>query len=188
LTWAPRLGRLINWVYANEAPVLIEGVPVLAMDLHGDAYGADFGDDAAAYIDAVFDNLHWGRPNRRYATALAGACHQTVLNDFYISAEAYRAWAQEQPAHLLLDICLAEDRAKRHDKLPGAQVAPPETLDTWIETLPTDKPIIAYCVYGYQVSGNAVQAMRDRGLDARSLAGGIAAWHAIDGPTEPLDS
>ena len=46
--------------------------------------------------------------------------------------------------------------------------------------------IVAYCVYGFQVSGDAVAEMRRRGLDAYSLAGGIAAWHAIGAPTAPL--
>ena len=56
----------------------------------------------------------------------------------------------------------------------------------WANDLPKDKPIVAYCVYGFQVSGDAVAELRRRGLDARILAGGIAAWHAIGGPTVPL--
>ena len=46
---------------------------------------------------------------------------------------------------------------------------------------------MAYCVYGFQVSGDAVAELRRRGLDARVLAGGIAAWRAIGGPTVPLN-
>jgi len=33
-----------------------------------------------------------------------------------------------------------------------------------------------------------VGELRRRGYDARSLTGGIAAWHAIGGSTVPLDA
>ena len=46
---------------------------------------------------------------------------------------------------------------------------------------------MVYCNFGFQVSGSAVTELRRRGYDARSLKGGIAAWHAIGGPTVPLD-
>jgi Fe-Mn family superoxide dismutase len=36
------------------------------------------------------------------------------------------------------------------------------------------------------VSGEAVTDLRRRGVDARLLSGGIAAWHAIGGQTVPL--
>ena len=42
-------------------------------------------------------------------------------------------------------------------------------------------------MFGFQVSGNAVAELRRRGFDARSLKGGLATWHAIGGPTVPLD-
>ena len=42
-------------------------------------------------------------------------------------------------------------------------------------------------IYGFQVSGNTVDELRRRGYDARSLKDGIAAWHAVGGPTVPLD-
>ena len=41
-------------------------------------------------------------------------------------------------------------------------------------------------MYGFQVSREAVAELRTRGVDARPLAGGIAAWHAIGAPTAPL--
>ena len=56
-----------------------------------------------------------------------------------------------------------------------------------LPTLPRDKPIVVYCIFGFQVSGNAVTELRRRGYDARGLKGGIGAWHAIGGPTVPLD-
>ena len=63
----------------------------------------------------------------------------------------------------------------------------PEAIEQWAATLPRDKPIVAYCIFGFQISGDAVAELRRRGFDARALKGGIGAWHAIGGPTVPLD-
>ncbi len=52
--------------------------------------------------------------------------------------------------------------------------------------VPRDRPVAVYCVYGFQVSGDAVAELRRRGVDARVLSGGIAAWRAIGAPTAPL--
>jgi Fe-Mn family superoxide dismutase len=40
-------------------------------------------------------------------------------------------------------------------------------------------------VYGFHVSREAVAVLRRRGVDARVLSGGIAAWHAMGGKTAP---
>ena len=74
---------------------------------------------------------------------------------------------------------------ERHGMIPGAMVLRPEHIADWIDELPTDRPIVAYCVYGFQVSAEAVAEMRRRGFDARLLSGGIAAWNAIGAPTSP---
>jgi Fe-Mn family superoxide dismutase len=88
---------------------------------------------------------------------------------------------------VLVDVCMTDDLDRRNDMLAGATLRNPDTIDGWAETLPRNRPIVAYCIYGFQVSGNAVNKLRKRGYDARSLKGGIAAWHAIGGPTVPLD-
>jgi superoxide dismutase, Fe-Mn family len=62
----------------------------------------------------------------------------------------------------------------------------PEAIDEWANALPRDKAIVAYCLYGFQVSGEATAELRRRGLQARRLAGGITAWRAMAGPTIPL--
>jgi Fe-Mn family superoxide dismutase len=54
--------------------------------------------------------------------------------------------------------------------------------------MPQARPIAVYCICGFQVSGAAVTELRCRGYDARALVGGITAWHAIGGPTVPLDT
>ncbi|MFT5450117.1 MAG: Fe-Mn family superoxide dismutase [Gammaproteobacteria bacterium] len=89
-------------------------------------------------------------------------------------------------APILLDVCLADDVSWRHDKLPNAQFVLDDALESWMQTLAPDRPVVAYCMFGYQASGNAVLLLREHGFDVRALAGGIAAWRAIGEPTEPL--
>ena len=103
-----------------------------------------------------------------------------------ISAEELRDTMQREPP-VLLDICLRDDIPRRTDMIPGATLHDPEAIDRWAAGLPRRKPIAVYCMFGFQVSGNAVAELRRRGFDARSLKGGLAAWRAIGGPSVPLD-
>jgi len=72
--------------------------------------------------------------------------------------------------------------------LAGASIHAPAALPRWVEELPRGRPIVVYCICGFQVSGTAVNELRQRGYDARALVGGITAWHAIGGMTVPLDT
>jgi Fe-Mn family superoxide dismutase len=195
LVWSERLGRLVNQWAADHAHGLAGGVPILALDMYEHAYHMDFGAKASAYVDAVMANLHWERITARYRRACHGEADDATLftqagaplqQEAVITAETLRA-ACEHDGPLLLDVCLEEDLARRSDMLPGATLRAPEAIDRWVDTLPRDRPIAVYCVYGFQVSGNTVAELRRRGYDARSLKGGIAAWHAIGGRTVPLD-
>ena len=49
------------------------------------------------------------------------------------------------------------------------------------QTCRSDREIVVYCVYGFQVSQDAAAELRRRGVRARALAGGIAAWRAMGG-------
>jgi Fe-Mn family superoxide dismutase len=71
--------------------------------------------------------------------------------------------------------------------LPGAVFRAPDTIAQWADDLPRDCLIVVCCIYGFQVSGETTVELRRRGYDARSLTGGVAAWHAIGGTTVPLD-
>jgi Fe-Mn family superoxide dismutase len=189
LGWSAREARLVNHRAADHSHVLAGSIPVLALDMYEHAYHMDYGSDAAAYVEAYMRNLHWDRPGERFARAMglhppAGG---TTGPERPLAAEDLRDMLAGGEQPVLLDVCLADDMPQRHDKLPGAEFLAAERMSEWIEALPKDRPIVAYCIYGFQVSGDAVAEMRRRGYAARSLAGGIAAWHAIGGPTEPLE-
>jgi Fe-Mn family superoxide dismutase len=196
LTWSPRHGRLVNQWAADHAHGLAGGVPILALDMYEHSYHLDFGTRAAAYVDAVMANLQWERIAARYRQARLGEAEDATLFTAFgapreaaavISAEDLRD-AKLREAPVLLDVCLADDIARRTDMIPGATLRNPDAVDRWAEALPRDRSIAVYCIYGFQVSGGAVGELRRRGYDARSLTGGIAAWHAIGGSTVPLDA
>jgi Fe-Mn family superoxide dismutase len=196
LSWSPRLGRLVNQWAADHAHGLAGGTPILALDMYEHSYHMDFGSRAAAYVDAVMANLEWQRIAARYRQACGGEAQDPALFTAFgaptqqaaaISAEELRDTMQREPP-LLLDICLREDIPRRIDMIPGATLHDPDAIDRWAEGLPRDRPIAVYCKFGFQVSGCAVAELRRRGFDARSLTGGIAAWHAIGGTTVPLDT
>ena len=190
LTWSERHDRLVIQWAADHTNCLAGGLPILALDMYEHAYAIDFGAKAGAYVDAFMKNIHWERVAARHGRAIArqGVWPNRHAEDKVLSvaAEDLRARLDRGEDLVVLDVCFAEDLAKRSDMLPGARVRAPEKITAWAVELPKDKPIVAYCVYGFQVSGDAVSELRRLGFDAKNLAGGIAAWHAIGAPTVPL--
>jgi superoxide dismutase, Fe-Mn family len=193
LVWSERLNRLVVQWAADHAHGLAGGAPVLALDMYEHAYHMDFGaKGAAAYIEAVMRNLHWERIGARLARATAARepvpqvapLQGDMAND--VAPEQLRDVLAAGQEVLVLDVCLAEDRPKRTDTIPGARFLARETLADWVDEIPKDKPVVVSCMYGFQVSREAVFELRKRGVDARPLGGGIAAWHAIGAPTTPL--
>lgn len=190
LTWSERLGRLTNQWAADHAHTLADGVPVLALDMYEHAYHLDFGAKAGAYVDACMRNVHWERIGARYGRALDPSVPRTPWPNAdvpNVTAAELRARLDSGEDLTLVDVCLPIDFPRRTDMLPGARFLPPEKIDEWAGDLPRDKPVVAYCIYGFQVSGEATAELQKRGYDVRSLVGGITAWHAMNGPTVPLD-
>ena len=199
LAWSDRLGRLVNHWAADHAHGLAAATPILALDMYEHAYHLDFGAKAAAYVDQVMVNLNWQRIGARYRLAIGeGANEDQFFLPFgappdekaRISAEELKDALQRDDDRrpFLLDVCLPVDLPRRTDMLAGAAMHAPGALARWVDQVPRDRPIAVYCIAGFQVSGGTVAELRKRGYDARALAGGITAWHAIGGPTVPLDT
>ena len=193
LVWSERLNRLVVQWGADHAHGLSGGAPVLALDMYEHAYHMDFGaKGASTYVDAVMRNLHWERIGARFAGATAPRTAVPTVPPLQgdtsadLAPEQLRDILANGQDLLILDICLADDIAKRTDTIPGAIFRPRETLSEWAGDIPKDKPVVVSCVYGFQVSREAVAELRRRGVDARPLSGGIASWHAIGGATVPL--
>ena len=52
----------------------------------------------------------------------------------------------------------------------------PEQVEAWAAQLPTDKPVVIYCVRGGSVSKAVHNSLSQKGFDVRYLEGGLAAW------------
>jgi glyoxylase-like metal-dependent hydrolase (beta-lactamase superfamily II)/rhodanese-related sulfurtransferase len=97
-----------------------------------------------------------------------------------IEAETLREWLDAQQPVTVLDIRTDEDRAQwaipgsvhvnAYEALRAGQ--PGALADT---ALPADRPVVTVCNAG-RVSQTAAEILGARGLDARSLAGGMKAW------------
>ena len=199
LAWSERLGRLVNQWAADHAHGLPGATPILALDMYEHAYHLDFGAKAVAYVDQVMANLNWERIGARYCLAIGEEAREDALflpfgspaqEDARISAEELKAALEtdDDRRPVLLDLCLPKDLPRRTDMLAGASMHAPAALPRWVEQLPRGRPIVVYCICGFQVSGTAVTELRQQGYDARALVGGITAWHAIGGTTVPLDT
>jgi Fe-Mn family superoxide dismutase len=199
LVWSDRLGRLVNQWAADHAHGLTGATPILALDMYEHAYHLDFGANAAAYVDQVMANLNWERIDALYRRAIRKGTGDDKLflpfgapaqEDARISPEELMAalYNRGDLCPVLLDLCLARDLPRRRGMLAGASMHAPAALPRWIEEMPRDRPIVVYCICGFQVSGTAVTELRRRGYQARALVGGITAWHAIGGKTVSLDT
>jgi len=84
---------------------------------------------------------------------------------------------------LVLDVRPEEEYRAGH--IPGARSVPLERLEAYLEELPRDREVIAYCRGPYCVfSDEAVALLRSRGYRARRLAEGLPDWRAAGLPVE----
>jgi len=85
------------------------------------------------------------------------------------------------PAPLVIDARREPVFQSAPDLIAGALRRDPATVAAWAEQLPAAGRIVVYCVHGHEVSQNAAKALRERGLPAQFLEGGIEAWRAAGG-------
>ena len=79
----------------------------------------------------------------------------------------------------------------RGGHVPGARLMPLSTLPLRVAELPKDQPVYVICQAGGR-SAQATALLRGLGIDARSVAGGTAAWAEAGRPlvlgTDPHDT
>jgi Fe-Mn family superoxide dismutase len=179
LTRSPRDGRLSNVWAADHTHSLAGGTPLLALDMYEHSYHLDFGSNAAAYVDAFMANIAWSRIAARFAGETAAP------RTHMIDAPAARAMLEADPDLLVIDARLALDATTVPVRLRGARRAPPEKVDEVARSLPPGKKALVYCAWGFEIGGDCAAKLRERGIDAVTLAGGIGTWRANGLPTEP---
>lgn len=186
LAWSPRDGKLRNQWAADHTHTLADGRVVLALDMYEHAYHMDYGARVGGYVDAFMRNIHWEWAEQRFRHVTAGGPVPDVhYGKGALAPETLRAALTGGTPPLLLDVRRRKAFEAGSDMIAGAEWRQPETVEEWAESLPRDREIVVYCVYGHNVSEDTAAALAKRGLKVRALAGGIAGWHAIAGPTSP---
>ncbi|HEV2303643.1 MAG TPA: chromate resistance protein ChrB domain-containing protein [Stellaceae bacterium] len=79
-------------------------------------------------------------------------------------------------APILIDVREAPDFTADARMIVGAIRRPPEAVADWRAGLPANRPVVVYCVKGGEVGRTAAAALRDSGIEARHLEGGIRGW------------
>ena len=85
-------------------------------------------------------------------------------------------------APLVIDVRKEPDYAADPRTLPGATKRSLEQIEEWGRALPADRPVVVYCAEGKWVGAAAADWLRARGLAARQVEGGFAAWRAAGLP------
>ncbi len=183
-------GRLRNVWAADHTHSAAFGVPILALDMYEHAYHLDFGANAGAYVEAFMANIAWDRVARRYAAAtaavasMAGSLPGEIDGVPIVDIDTARVLVAD-PDVAVIDARMDDDYALQHTILPGARHFAPEKLDALATAVPKGGKALVYCAYGFEIGRNAAQRLRQQGVDAVVVRGGIAAWRADGLPTEP---
>ena len=99
-----------------------------------------------------------------------------------VCAEELLAKMREEGV-VVLDVRPEEEYRSGH--IPGARSVPVERLEAYLEDLPQEREIVAYCRGLYCVfSDEAVTLLRSRGYRARRLREGLPDWRAAGLPVE----
>jgi rhodanese-related sulfurtransferase/biotin operon repressor len=114
---------------------------------------------------------------------LVGTYYLTDREDLEsVCAEELLAKSREGDV-VVLDVRPEEEYQAGH--IPGARSVPLERLEAYLEEIPEDQEVVAYCRGPYCVfSDEAVALLRSRGYQARRLAEGLPDWRAAGMPVE----
>jgi rhodanese-related sulfurtransferase len=85
-------------------------------------------------------------------------------------------------APLIFDVRRAAAFDADSRMLVSAQRGAPDHVAEWGRQIPAGQPVVVYCVYGHEVSQGVATALRESGIDARYLAGGITGWAELGLP------
>lgn len=80
---------------------------------------------------------------------------------------------------IVIDVSRKDNYAAENIVVPGAKWRDPEQVAQWQGELPTDKPVIIYCVRSSSASNAVVDSLCARDLDAAFIDGGIKVWKSV---------
>src|SRR6185503_12553995 len=103
------------------------------------------------------------------------------MNASITASQLKSALAGGQPP-LLIDVRRAPAFHSAPDMAAGALRRDPVQVASWAKELPRASSVVVYCVHGHEVSQNAAKSLRDFGIDAHYLEGGLEeGWKAAGG-------
>jgi Fe-Mn family superoxide dismutase len=185
LMYSRRHKRLWNQIASDHSQAAVDAAPVLALDMYEHAYHLDFGANATAYIDAFLRNIDWAAVAERMAAVRADrALPQDDPSDKSLPSLSIEELAARLAKGERVQVVDARPRhhiSRVTDMMEGAIWRDPDRVEEWIGELSTDQPVAVYCAYGFHVGCNVTRALRERGLDARYVRGGVSAWYAAGG-------
>lgn len=76
----------------------------------------------------------------------------------------------------VFDVRLEKDRTDVEYPVPGAEWRNPDRVAEWSRDIQVGDDVVVFCVHGHHVSQSTRDALRERGIRARIVEGGIAAW------------
>jgi Fe-Mn family superoxide dismutase len=162
LSFVTSEGRLVHQAVADGTEAPAASVPVLAVDL-----------PAAA---SAQDTIAWPEVYERYQHAV------------HNSSDSLAADPQQLDQALVLDVRRAAPFQQAKSMLPGAQWHDPAQVDAWAASLPRDREVVVYCVYGHEVGRSTAMRLRAAGVNARFLPGGIDAWAQSGRPLQTKEA
>ena len=174
LSWSARENRLLNHWAADHSQLLAGATPILALDMYEHSYHLDFGANAKAYIAAFMENIDWDAVALRYAAAVEASTTSLAVSadDMKSPAPVKRVDVRRKGAF---------DAAP--DMIEGAIWRDPECVDEWAGEL-AGAEVLVYCVYGHEVGQSTAARLRDAGVAARFLVGGIEDWKKSGRPVQ----
>ena len=100
------------------------------------------------------------------------------------SLQAKQFMSIKKGAVMVIDIRRESDFESSEETVPGATWKDPAKVKEWIGSLPTEEPVIIYCVRGGGISNSVVDQLQAGGVDARFIEGGIEGLKEAGGLVE----
>jgi rhodanese-related sulfurtransferase len=94
------------------------------------------------------------------------------MNTSITYPELQAALASREPP-LVIDVRRTAAFTSARDMVAGALRRDPASVASWSKALPAASSVVVYCVHGHEVSQQAATALRESGIDARYLEGGL---------------
>lgn len=175
LSWSAREHRLLNHWAADHTHLLAGATPILALDMYEHSYHIDFGTNAKAYVAAFMENIDWDGVALRYARAVEESTGTLAIG----AEEIARSGALKR-----IDVRRKGAYEAAPELIEGAIWRDPEQVDQWAGEV-AGAEVVVYCVYGHEVGQSTAARLRDAGVAARFLTGGIDDWKKSGRPMQP---